>query len=199
MAAAASPPANVTAPMTAALAARTRPRRGLAASVTRTSPLRYSVVMNTAPTTVTAISAANVPASAWATVVPIPAAPGEAGAMSPDPVTANVPPACWYPPRRSAGALLTAPIDRPAHWPPRAGAPRGGPPEGARPAACRRTWSNRPVARDGPPSAPDWTIPRLAGCEYCGEVANSPAWMVRGNPARVTAATRAQWVPSAES
>ena len=53
--------------------------------------------------------------------------------MSPDPVTANVPPACWYPPRRSAGALLTAPIDRPAHWPPRAGAPRRRPAGGRAP------------------------------------------------------------------
>ena len=47
--------------MTTALAASTRPRAGLAANVTRIRPLRYSAAMNSAATTMTAISAANTP------------------------------------------------------------------------------------------------------------------------------------------
>ena len=70
-----------------ALAARTRPRRGLAASVTRIIPRRYSAVMNSAPTTITAISPMNKPASVWSMGV----APSTPGAMSPEPVTVKVP------------------------------------------------------------------------------------------------------------
>ena len=89
MAAPASPAAKVTAPSTTALAASTRPRRGLAASVTRIRPRRYSAVMNIAPTTTTAISPANVPIRVCATVTPTPPPPDTAGAMSPEPVTVN--------------------------------------------------------------------------------------------------------------
>ena len=56
-----SPAANATAPTTSALAASTRPRRGLAASVVRIRPRRYSAVMNIVATTATAISPTNVP------------------------------------------------------------------------------------------------------------------------------------------
>ena len=62
MAVAASAVTNVTAASTTALAASTRPRRGLAASVVRISPRRYSAVMNMTPITTIAISPANVPA-----------------------------------------------------------------------------------------------------------------------------------------
>ena len=56
-----SPATNATAPITIALAASTRPRRGLAASVVRIRPRRYSAVMNIVATTATAISPTNVP------------------------------------------------------------------------------------------------------------------------------------------
>ncbi len=93
-AAAASPATKVTAPITMALAASTRPRRGLAVSVTRISRRRYSAVMNIVAITITTISPANVPMRCWVTVVPAsPACPGTTGAMSPDPVTVNRPPA----------------------------------------------------------------------------------------------------------
>ena len=61
MAAPASPAAKVTAPVTTALAASTRPRRGAAASVKRIRRRRYSAVMNIAPTTARTMSPANVP------------------------------------------------------------------------------------------------------------------------------------------
>ena len=61
MAAAARPATKATAPITIALAASTRPRRGLAASVMRIRPRRYSAVMNIAATTAIAISPANMP------------------------------------------------------------------------------------------------------------------------------------------
>ena len=60
-AAPASPAANVTEPITMALAASTRPRRGLAASVVRIMPRRYSPVMNTAPRAMMAIAPNSVP------------------------------------------------------------------------------------------------------------------------------------------
>ena len=78
-----------------AFAASTRPRRGLAANVVRIRPRRYSAVMNIAATTTTAISPANAPTRVWSRVWPGPAPPGASGAMSPDPVTVNVPPAWW--------------------------------------------------------------------------------------------------------
>ena len=89
----ASPAVKVTAPRTMALAASTRPRRGLAASVRRIRPRRYSAVMNSAPTTITAISPMNKPASDASSGV----APLAPGAMSPEPVTVKVPPAWRYP------------------------------------------------------------------------------------------------------
>ena len=61
-AAPASPATKVTEPTTIAFAARTRPRSGLAASVTRIRPRRYSAVTNMEPTTAITISAANTPA-----------------------------------------------------------------------------------------------------------------------------------------
>ena len=73
--AATSPATKATEPITMAFAARTRPRRGLAASVVRISPRRYSAVMNIAPTTTTAISPKNVPTRANWTLLPGPAPP----------------------------------------------------------------------------------------------------------------------------
>jgi len=94
MAAAASPATKVTAPITMAFAARTWPRRGVAANVVRTRPRRYSAVMNIVATTMAVIRPANVPRRVCAMVVPRPAAPDTAGAMSPDPLTVN-PPLVW--------------------------------------------------------------------------------------------------------
>ena len=62
--AAISPATKLTAPITTALAASSRPRRGAAASETRISPRRYSAVMNIAPTTINGISPRAVPSSA---------------------------------------------------------------------------------------------------------------------------------------
>ena len=62
--AATSPATKPTAPITTALAASSRPRRGAAVSETRISPRRYSAVMNIAATTISGISPKNVPASA---------------------------------------------------------------------------------------------------------------------------------------
>jgi hypothetical protein len=56
-----SPATNETAPITIAFAASTRPRRGLAANVTRSRFRRYSEVMNIAAITASAISPAKVP------------------------------------------------------------------------------------------------------------------------------------------
>ena len=93
-AAATSPATKVTEPITMALAASTRPRRGLAARVMRIRPRRYSAVMNIVATTITAISPANVPTRCSVMVVPTsPACPVTTGAMSPEPVTVNRPPA----------------------------------------------------------------------------------------------------------
>ena len=94
-AAAARPTTKVTAPITRAFAASTRPRRGLAASVVRIRPRRYSAVMNMAAITSTPISPAKVPTRRFAMVSDGPplSDPATTGAMSPDPVTANRPPA----------------------------------------------------------------------------------------------------------
>ena len=51
----------------------------------------YSAVMNSAPTTITAISAANVPVRMSRRVPPVGRVSRMAGAMSPAPVTVNVP------------------------------------------------------------------------------------------------------------
>ena len=56
-----SPAAKVTVPITITLAARTWPRAGLAASVVRSRPRRYSAALNMAAITVIAISPANAP------------------------------------------------------------------------------------------------------------------------------------------
>ena len=91
-AAATSPATKVTAPITMAFAASTRPRRGLAASVTRIRPRRYSAVMNIGrdhdhrdqPG-----ERAHAGSRATVAAVPRPAVPAGTGAMSPDPVTVN--------------------------------------------------------------------------------------------------------------
>ena len=58
-----SPATKPAAPITTALAASSRPRRGAAVSETRISPRRYSAVMNMAATTISGISPEDVPAS----------------------------------------------------------------------------------------------------------------------------------------
>ena len=91
---AARPTVKATRPMTIALAARTRPRRGIAANVSRIRPRRYSAVKNMAATTPTAISAANMPARLCSMLLPgnPPPGPVMAGAMSPEPVSVT-----WLP------------------------------------------------------------------------------------------------------
>ena len=69
-AAAASPGTKVARPITTALAASTRPRRGLAASVVRIRPRRYSAVMNMVATTIIVISPANAP-NRWSARAPV--------------------------------------------------------------------------------------------------------------------------------
>ena len=97
----ASPAAKATAAVTIALAARTWPRRGAAASVVRIRPRRYSAVMNIVPTTSSTISPANAPMIPSSAGLPLPAEPpATAGAMSPDPCTVKTPPAWRYPPPR---------------------------------------------------------------------------------------------------
>src|SRR6266702_24702 len=80
-AAAARPATKVTKPITIAFAARTRPRRGLAARVMRIRPRRYSAVMNIVATTISAIS----PPKAPVRVSSMGVAMLVSGAMSPDP------------------------------------------------------------------------------------------------------------------
>ena len=105
-----SPATKVTEPITTALAARTRPRPGAAASVVRIRPRRYSAVMNIAPTTITTISPANAPTKPSSAALPMFVGPGPAGAMSPEPVTVNVPPAAWNRPGRDTA--LAGPLPR---------------------------------------------------------------------------------------
>src|SRR5215471_4394975 len=99
--------------------------RGLAASVVRISPRRYSAVMYIAPTTTTAISPKKVPTRANWMLRPGPAPPSISGAMSPDPVTVKAPPDWWYPPPCTGYGLLgpPAPMTSPRH-PPAGHAPR---------------------------------------------------------------------------
>ena len=80
---------KATAPITTALAASTAPRRGVAASVVRMRPRRYSVLKNIAATTTIAISPRNAPTRLCSivTVGNGPSGPGVTGAMSPEPVT----------------------------------------------------------------------------------------------------------------
>ena len=99
-----SPAANAAAPSTTALAASTRPRRGLAVSVVRIRPRRYSAVMNMTPITTSAIRPANVPTRARLTMSVL----SVAGAMSPDPDTVSPLPACVNPwaEADSAGSMV---------------------------------------------------------------------------------------------
>ncbi len=89
---------NATAPITTALAASTAPRLGVAASVVRIRPRRYSVLKNIAATITIAISPRNAPARLCpiVTVGNPPPGPGVTGAMSPEPVTVKVPPLRVY-------------------------------------------------------------------------------------------------------
>ena len=102
-ASATSPTTKVTEPMTTALAARTRPRRGLAVSVTRIRPRRYSEVMKSVARTITAISPANAPLRVLSMVEPPNKPPLTAGAMSPEPLTMNAPADSWTPPVSKIG------------------------------------------------------------------------------------------------
>ena len=130
-----SPAANVTAASTIALAARTRPRRGLAVNVVLIIPRRYSAVTNMTPIATTAISPANVPAR----VCLITSMLSVAGAMSPDPDTVNRPAACVNPCADTGSALSMAPwMSWPVH-------------RLAGQVPCRPTWSKAAVARVGPP------------------------------------------------
>src|SRR5580693_9092097 len=183
MAELASPTAKVTAAITTALAASTRLRLGVAASVTRIRPRRYSAVMNIAPTTATAISPANTPIRVCAIVTPDPAAPATDGAMSPLPVTVSRPAESWNPSGEPAAGPLAPPMAVPVH------AASGQPP-------ARLTWSKAAVAMLDPPvtlrPAPD-------ACQYGGDVANRPPCIVDGSPVKVAVPTLVQCVPSAES
>ena len=148
----------MTAPSTIALAARTRPRRGLAVNVVLIIPRRYSAVTNMTPITTMAISPANVPAR----VCLIASVLSVAGAISPDPDTVNRPAACVNPCADVGSALSVVPwIFWPAHWL-----------AGQRP--CRLTWSKAAVARVGPP-VEDEPPSDVVFTEYPGEAANSPA------------------------
>lgn len=70
---------NANAPIATALAVSTGLRRGIAASVTRISPRRYSEVRNIALTTATAISPMNTPARLCSTVTVGHGLPGDPG------------------------------------------------------------------------------------------------------------------------
>src|SRR5262249_26569668 len=109
----AGPAAKVTTPITMALAARTWPRRGLAASVTAIRPRWYSAPTNIAAATASAISPANAPVRVSASGMP-PPRPPTAGAMSPEPLTVTVPPVRWKPPVAWRGPL-PAPVGVPVH------------------------------------------------------------------------------------
>ena len=76
------------------LAASTRPRRGLAASAMRIRPRRYSAVMNMAATPAPRSARRTcLPAGRGVSVGLLASDPAMTGAMSPDPVTVNRPPA----------------------------------------------------------------------------------------------------------
>jgi len=118
-AAASSPVTKVTPPMTIAFAASTRPRRGLAANVVRIIPRRYSVVTNRTARTAAIVSAAKPPNSTRSIGVPLPSLPG---AMSPAPVTVNLPATSskpTMPARRvpSSPSPTVSPFQGPVHFP----------------------------------------------------------------------------------
>ena len=147
-----SPAAKVTAAITTALAASTRPRRGVAASVTRIRPRRYSAVMNIAPTTATAISPANTPIEGLRDGEAEPGRPGHRRRDVAGPGHGNRPPG-----RRNLRA------SRPR-------AARRGPDRrcrSTRPSAkrpVRLTWSKVPVASLAPlPLVPHRCLPVLRG------------------------------------
>ena len=172
----ASPAAKVTAAITIALAARTWPRRGAAASVVRIRPRRYSAVMNIVPTTSATISPANTPVMPASAVLLAPAAFRTAGAMSPDPWTVKNPPVWRYPP---LSGLYAAPSPKswPAHWLPG-------------PLPDTVTWSKTPLAR---------VAPAFSSVTQSGEVTKMPACTAVVSPGRRAVPTRVQCVPSAES
>src|SRR5713101_2565394 len=167
-----------------ALAARARPRRGLAASVTRIRPRRYSAVMNCAPTTSTATSARNRPASSTSMGTP----PVTSGAMSPDPVTVKALPAWRYP--------ASCPVTYGELGPPLTEVPvqelPGQPP-------CRPTRPKVAVASVGAAVPDALVICWLSCCADPGEVTNSPACTAGASPGRVTVPILVQLAPSAES
>src|SRR5690242_7090546 len=103
--------------------------------------------------------------------------PGPAGAMSPEPVTVNVPPAVWNPPGSDDATWARAPMLTPRQ-----------PAPGCAPA--RLTWSNTAVAT---------VRPLLRVCTHAGEVTNGPACTVTGRPTSRTVPARVQCVPSVES
>ena len=140
---AASPVAKATAPMTTALAASTAPRRGVAASVVRMRPRRYSVLKNMAATTTIAISPANAPVRLCSivTVGNGPRGPGVTGARSPEPVSVKRPAF-----RVKGTGPLPGPGPVPIGPPPPIAVPAQVRP-GAAPA--RVTWSKTPVAWAG--------------------------------------------------
>ncbi len=182
-AAATSPVTKATEPITMALAASTRPRRGLAASVVRIRPRRYSAVMNIVATTITTISPANVPMRRTVMVRSSPpACPGHgrrdvAGPGHGEPAVGLVVPAD---PRPVGGSDSPRSTRRPAR-------------------PDRLTWSKTAVAWVGP-KVPFSPPPKLVvSARYAGEAANSPACTVDGSPARATVPTWVQCVPSAES
>jgi len=133
--------------------------------------------MNIAPITITTISPANAPAKPSSAGSPMFAGPGPAGAMSPEPVTVNVPSAAWNMPGRDDAAWAFAPMLAPCQPVPCA-------------APGMLTWSNVAMAT---------VRPLFCGCIHGGEVTNGPACTVAGRPARLTVPTLAQCVPSAES
>ena len=86
-----APAAKASDPATTALAARTRPRRGLAAKVVRMSPRRYSEVANKVASTITTRSATMVPLTMLAPAHWAEMMSPTSGAMSPDPLIVNAP------------------------------------------------------------------------------------------------------------
>ena len=183
-AAATSAAAKATEPITMALAASTRPRRGLAVSVVRIRPRRYSAVMNIVATTITTISPANVPTRKTVTVRSSPpACPGHgrgdvAGPGHGEPAVGLVVPAD---PRPVGGSDIVPGPGAAGHVP------------------DRLTWSKTAVSWLGA-MVPFSPPPRLRVIAwYAGEAANSPAWTVGGSPASATVPTWVQCVPSAES
>src|SRR5258707_7515156 len=86
-----APAAKASDPATTALAARTRPRRGLAARVVRMSPRRYSEVANKVAITITKRSAAIVPLTMLAPAHWAEMMSPTSGATSPEPLIVNVP------------------------------------------------------------------------------------------------------------